>query len=142
MAVPTQILWPMVAQVALTAVVWVALYIARIGEMNARRIHPQSVRTSKLAAGVLENVAAADNFRNLFEVPVLFFAACLAFAVSGRTSAAAVLLAWLYVALRAAHSLIHLSYNRVMHRFTVYAASTLTVFALWALFAWELSRAG
>ena len=142
MAVATQILWPMVAQVALTAAVWVALYIARIGEMNARRINPQSVRTSRLAAGVLENVAAADNFRNLFEVPVLFFAVCLAFAVSARTSPGAVVLAWLYVALRAAHSLIHLSYNRVMHRFTVYAASTLTVFALWLLFAWELWRAG
>jgi hypothetical protein len=142
MAVATQILWPMVAQVALTAVVWVALYVARIGEMNARRIDPQSVRTSRLAAGVLENVAAADNFRNLFEVPVLFFAACLAFAVSARVTPAAVVLAWLYVALRAAHSLIHLGYNRVMHRFTVYAASTLTVFALWILFAWQLCRAG
>jgi hypothetical protein len=137
----TAIIWPLIAQVALTGAVWIALYVARLGEMGARRIDPQRVRTSQLAAGVLENVAAADNFRNLFEVPVLFFAAGILFATRGHISAFELALAWAYVGLRALHSLIHVSYNRVVHRFAAYAASTLTVFALWAQLAWDVAHA-
>ena len=137
----TAILWPLIAQVALTAAVWVALYVARLGEMSARGIDPQRVRTSQLAAGVLTNVAAADNFRNLFEVPVLFFAAGILLAFLGHASALELALAWAYVGLRALHSLIHLSYNRVVHRFAAYAASTLVVFALWGLLAWDVAHA-
>ena len=137
----TAILWPMIAQVTLTAIVWVLLYVARLGEMHARRIDPERVKTSRLAAGVLENVAAADNFRNLFEVPVLFFAAGTLLALTGHAGPVELALAWGYVALRALHSLIHVTYNRVVHRFAAYAASTLVVFALWARLAWQLARA-
>jgi hypothetical protein len=75
------ILWPMVGQVGLVALVWLRMYRTRLGEMRSRKISPQAVKTSRLAATALEDVAAADNFRNLFEVPVLFFAVCLALAV-------------------------------------------------------------
>lgn len=132
------LLWPVLAQVALTAAVWVALYVARLGEMRRRQIDPQRVADSRLAAGVLENVAAADNFRNLFEVPVLFYAAVPLLVLAGGADAAAVALAWAFVALRAVHSAIHLTYNRVVHRFLAYAASTLCVFALWVLLAVRL----
>jgi len=134
------ILWPVLAQVALTVVVWIALYVQRLGEMGRRRIDPQQVRTSQLAAGVLENVAAADNFRNLFEVPVLFYAIVPLLVLAQAVTGTEVALAWAYVALRALHSAIHLSYNRVVHRFWAYAASTLCVFAMWALLGVALWR--
>ena len=35
------LVWPVVAQVALTATVWTALYVARLGEMSRRSIDPQ-----------------------------------------------------------------------------------------------------
>ena len=76
------IFWPLIAQVLLVAVVATRMYVIRIGEMRARRIRPQAMATSRTAAEALQNVAAADNFRNLFEVPVLFFAVCLALAVT------------------------------------------------------------
>ncbi len=134
------ILWPLLAQVALTAAVWVALYAARLGEIGRRRIDPQRLATSRLAAGVLENVAAADNFRNLFEVPVLFYALVPLLLLTGAVSGTLLGLAWTFVALRALHSAIHLSYNRVLHRFAAYLASTLCLFAMWALYAVELWR--
>jgi endothelin-converting enzyme/putative endopeptidase len=126
---------PMCAMVLLIAIVWVRLYIVRIGEMRARRIRPQDLSNSVKAAGALQNVTAADNFRNLFEVPVLFFVVCLAIAASNRVSAIQVTLAWIYVILRAMHTFIHIGYNRVIHRFYVYAASTIVVFIMWVLFA-------
>jgi len=39
--------------------------------------------------------------------------------------------AWIYVALRCVHSFIHLTYNRVIHRFVVYALSAVVLFVLW-----------
>ena len=41
-------------------------------------------------------------------------------------------LAWAYVGCRLLHSLIYLSYNRVMHRFLAFVASNLVVVAIWA----------
>lgn len=135
------LLAPAVAQAGLTLLVWVALYVARLREMRRRRIDPQSLATSRQAAGALDDVAAADNFRNLFEVPVLFFAALPALALLGAAGPAAVTLAWAFVALRALHSLIHLTYNRVVHRFVVYVLGTLSAFALWGLVALALVEA-
>jgi hypothetical protein len=135
------ILWPVIAQVALTAAVWVALYVARLGEMRRRGIDPQQVATSRLAAGVLDDVAAADNFRNLFEVPVLFYALVPLLVLTHGVTGAERALAWAFVGLRALHSLIHIGYNRVVHRFSAYAASTLCVYAMWLLFAAGLWQA-
>ena len=134
------ILWPVFAQVVLTAAVWVALYVARLGELHRRRLDPQGLATSRLAAGVLENVAAADNFRNLFEVPVLFYAVVPLLVLANAATGTAVTLGWAFVALRTAHSVIHITYNRVVHRFAAYAASTLCVFAMWALLGVALCR--
>lgn len=134
------ILWPVLAQVALTLVVWIALYVQRLGEMSRRRIDPQQVRTRQRAAGVLENVAAADNFSNLFEVPVLFYAVVPLLVLAQAVTGTALALAWSFVALRALHSAIHLGYNRVVHRFGAYAASTICVFAMWALLGAALWR--
>ena len=128
----TDPIWaPCAAMVGLTAVVWVKLYADRLGEMRARSIDPQSVATAQMAAQQLVRTQAADNFRNLFEVPVLFYALCAALALTGGSTPAFVAGAWAYVALRALHSLIHVTYNRVVHRFLAYVASTLLLFGMW-----------
>jgi hypothetical protein len=131
---PTAMLMPMAAMVALTAIVWVRLYFERIGEMRERRIRPQAVATSREMAAALTRTQAADNLRNLFEIPVLFYALCLAVTSVGGATPLLVDGAWAYVVLRAVHSLIHCSYNRVMHRFATYVASTALLFVLWAAF--------
>ena len=129
---PDPVWLPSVAMVGLTALVWVKLYADRLTEMRARRIGPQSISTTRAAARTLENTNAADNFRNLFEVPVLFYVWCIAVVLTGGSTPALVSGAWAYVGLRAVHSLIQVTYNRVMHRFLVYVASTLLLFGLWA----------
>lgn len=129
------ILWPVLAQVLLTAIVWVRMFTARVAEMRARRIRPQEVATSRAIAEKLQNTQAADNFRNLFEVPVLFYAVCAMLVAIDAVTTPQLVLAWLFVGLRCAHSVIQLTYNRVMHRFGVYLASTLCVLGMWALLA-------
>ena len=125
---------PCGALVGLTALVWLKLYADRFAEMRAKHIDPQSLATVRAAARELEHTQASDNFRNLFEVPVLFYVLCIVLVLNGGSSPAFVASAWSYVALRALHSLIHVTYNRVAHRFLAYAASTVLLFAMWA--AW------
>jgi hypothetical protein len=136
----TAILWPLVAQVGLTLIVAIRMYMVRVAEMRARRVNPQLLATTREAAKQLENVAAADNFRNLFELPVLFFAICPILYMTGLVTDLQIVLAWLFVGLRCAHSYIHVTYNRVMHRFRVYLLGMVCVFAMWSIFAVQLSQ--
>lgn len=136
----TDPIWlPCTAMAGLTALVWVKLYVDRLGEMRSKRIDPQALARARDAAGRLEKSAAADNFRNLFEVPVLFYVLCIALALNGGSTAGFVSAAWAYVGLRALHSLIHVTYNRVIHRFLVYVTSTLLLFGMWIGFFLRIS---
>jgi hypothetical protein len=137
----TQIFFPCVALVALTSIVWVRLYIERIGEMRSRRIKPQSISTSGEVSQALQHVKASDTFSNLFEVPVLFYVLCISLAVTQTVTPWFVYGAWAFVVLRAAHAFINITYNRVMHRFYAYAASTVLLFVMWAGFGVRLLSA-
>ena len=126
---------PVLAMVALTIAVWLRMYATRIGEMKRERIHPQAVATSAQMAARLSDTRAADNFRNLFELPVLFYLALVVAAMTSQTNVMVLVLAWLFVALRVLHSWIHCTYNKVMHRFQAYLAGGVVLWALWILLA-------
>ena len=126
---------PALAMVVLTFAVWWQMYFARVGQMRRERIHPQKVATSAQATALLTDSRAADNFRNLFELPVLFY---LALVVADRlemVDGISVSLAWAFVLLRVVHSAIHVTYNRVMHRFAAYVAGSLVLWLLWGYLA-------
>jgi hypothetical protein len=133
------LLLPLLAQVLLTAIVWVALYVTRLREIRIKRIEPQRLADSAQAERLLKDVAGpSENFVNLFETPVLFYAAILLLYASDRANLIYLWLAWGFVLLRYAHSLIHITYNRVLHRFFVYMASTLFLWALWIALAADI----
>ena len=128
---------PALAMALLTFAVWLRLFFTRIPEMKRERIHPQSIALSAQAATRLSDTRAADNFRNLFELPVLFYVALVFAALLEMRSVAFLALAWLFVAARVAHSAIQCSYNKVMHRFKVYFLGGAILSAMWALIAWR-----
>lgn len=129
------LLLPLLAMVGLTLLVWVRLYLVRIPEMKRSRINPQRLAGSA-DKGLLKDTRASDNFINLFEVPVLFYVLVLATMLAGVQDPMLLALAWAFVALRALHSAIQCSYNRVMHRFTVYSLATLSLFFYTGRLAW------
>jgi hypothetical protein len=132
--------WPAVAMVALTIVVWFRMYTTRIAQMKRERIHPQAVATSAQAAAKLTDSKGADNFRNLFELPVLFYLALVVAAQTAQVNAWTLTLAWAFVALRILHSCIHCSYNKVIHRFYSYFVGGMVLWALWAVLVIGLLR--
>jgi hypothetical protein len=135
------ILLPPIALAFLTGLVWLRMGTDRIRELRARRIHPQKVATSRQMSETMQNPQSADNFRNLFEVPVLFYALCGFVAITQLTSPILLACAWGYVVLRAYHTYIHLTYNKVVRRFQAYVASTIVLYVMWGIFAVELLTA-
>lgn len=122
---------PGVAMVALTFVVLMTMYRRRVAQMKRERIHPQAVATSAQSAAMLTDSGPADNFRNLFELPVLFYFALVVCAITGLHDTATLALAWAFVAARVLHSVIQCSYNKVMHRFRAYLLGAAILLALW-----------
>lgn len=139
---PYLIFFPLFAMVLLTFLVWIRMYLVRVAEIKAKRINPQKLSDSRGIGSQLEDVTASDNFRNLFELPVLFYTLCLAIFYTGLLSPALLLLCWVFVISRYLHSLIHVTYNRVMHRFQSYVFGGFVLFAAWCLFAWSLFQQG
>lgn len=130
------IILPMLALVALTFTVWVYMYVTRIGEMRRKKIDAQRLDTRSHAQGLLtDSAVVADNLKNLFEVPILFYAGLLLSMVLMIQDPLLVQLSWGFVALRFIHSLVHCTYNRVMHRFLAYLASCLILMLIWARLA-------
>ena len=131
---PEAIFQPFAAMLLLTFAVWLLLYKRRIGYMRSERIHPQKVSTPDTRDTVLAGFVSfpAHNFRNLLELPVLFYVVCLYVYVTGGVDAGYVFAAWWFVLLRFVHSLIQCTNNRVYWRFYAYAVSSL---GLWFMIA-------
>lgn len=132
------ILLPPAALAFLTGFVWLRLGSDRLGELRSRRIHPQQVATAKQMAEKLEKTQSADHFRNLFEVPVLFYVLCGYLAITGYTSLLLLACAWGFVFLRALHTYIHLTHNTVVRRFQAFVASTIVLYVMWGIFLVKL----
>jgi hypothetical protein len=132
---PTSILWPVFAMAALTFVVMFRMAWTRLGTMKRERIHPQSVATSAQMTAAIADTRAPDNYRNLFELPVLFYVAMLLALATDRTGVLIVGLAWAFVVTRVIHSIIHCGYNKVRHRFLAFFAGALLLIALWVALA-------
>ncbi len=62
---------------------WFKLYVDRIGEFNRRKLTPEKIKKGEQT---FEDVQSSDHFKNLFEVPVLFYTLCGALAVTKADS--------------------------------------------------------
>ena len=108
-----------------------------LGFERVPRIARGEIRIADIAvdrtAYPLKAKLLSNSFDNQFQLPVLFFVGALVLLQLGLVGWADVLLAWLFVALRLTHALIHVTTNRVPRRFVVYTAglALLTLFWLW-----------
>jgi hypothetical protein len=132
---PRELLPALFALVALTALVWLLMLLAR----NI------AVAIGKVAVGYYRSYRddvppewierPARTFMNLLEVPVLFYVACLLMLVTRECDGAQVLLAGAFVATRAVHALIYIGINHVPARFGAYVAGCVTLGVIWVRLA-------
>src|SRR5712671_4481148 len=119
---------PFFATIFLTLLVWVYMYIRRISFIRSNKFSAKELSPTVFAQLSPPEVAnPSDNLKNLFEIPVLFYALALYMFVTKRVDAAYVDAAWVFVAFRAMHSAVHCTSNLVTLRFYLSLFSTLAV---------------
>lgn len=126
------ILTPVIALVLWSLVMCAWLYATRIPAIKERKIaydphRPAEEFHAQLPAEVRWK---ADNYNNLMEQPTLFYAVALTLTALGADAGLNTALAWLYVTLRVAHSLVQATINIVMLRFILFMAATLVLLVL------------
>jgi hypothetical protein len=131
-------LWPLVAMFGLSVIVALTMVRRRIAFYKTNHVHPQKTATSAQMAATITDTRASDNFRNLFEVPVLFYLAVMLIFVAGFACTLHLVLAWIFVAGRYAHSFIHCTNNTVMHRFYAYLVSCVALTLMWIVITYQL----
>ena len=125
---------PMCALAAWTFAVLLLVPIARFRAAAQGKVNAGDFRFGE-SARVPGAVSLPNrNFMNLLEAPLLFYVVCIALYVTLSVDPVALGLAWLYFALRVAHSLVHLTYNNVFHRLGAYSASIAVLVTLWGRF--------
>jgi len=123
---------PIIALVLWTFVMCVWLYATRIPALSRHsvvydRAKPNEAFIAQLPTRVRWK---SDNYNNLFEQPTLFYAVAIVLALSNAGDAVNLGLAWAYVAVRVAHSLVHALVNVVMVRFALFALGSAVLLAL------------
>jgi len=131
------LLLPLLAQVLLTFIVMYTMGRKRVNEIKRKKINPQKTDVRSRSSEVYEDAApASDNYHNQFESPLLFYIAVILALILFIQDSVIVVLAWSYVGLRYIHSFIHITYNRVLHRFIAFILSSVILFALWSRLGW------
>jgi hypothetical protein len=128
------ILKPVVVLLAWTMVMWVWMYATRIPAMLKAGIDAKGMVGStgaSLRAMLPDNVSwKADNYNHLHEAPTLFYAVAIVLAVIGEGGGINAMIAWAYVGLRIAHSLVQATINKVALRFALFALSSIALMIL------------
>jgi hypothetical protein len=76
-------------------------------------------------------VQATQHYDNLFEMPVLFYVVVTFAYITRASSLPLVVLAWLYIAVRAVHTYIHLGSNTLRLRRNVFLLSYGILLLMW-----------
>lgn len=129
--VQPEILYPILALITWTCVMWVWLYATRIPAMQDAGIDVQDMSRTGAPLVLPPQVArVADNYNHLHEQPTVFYALVLCAGMLGAVDSLQVLLAWAYVAIRVVHSLIQATRNIILVRFTLFVLGSLVLFVL------------
>jgi hypothetical protein len=140
MTLPSPILAPVIVLVLWTLAMCVWLYATRIPALKKHNVvydprRPAEAFHAQLPAEVRWK---ADNYNNLLEQPTIFYAVALTLALLNEGAGLNAGLAWAYVGLRIAHSLVQALINKVMMRFALFAAASLLLLIMAIRAAWRL----
>lgn len=131
MNLPKDLLYPLLAQVALTALIWATLLTARLISMIRHRVGMEELKGEEGYRKIADTDAISDNFENQFEVPVLFYLVLVLLMIFGKSTPGIVTASWVFVGSRVAHSLVHCTFNSVYARFACYFAGCATLAWIW-----------
>ncbi len=127
-----EFLTPVLVLILWTFVMWALMYKRRIPAMNAIHKNPQKFIEDPTLWGKMPKNAtnAADNYNHLHEQPVIFYALMFYLSLTAQGDHLYAMLAWGYVALRVIHSLVQVTSNKVMARFSIFALASVVLIVM------------
>ena len=126
------LIYPMAAHVALAALLYAALTVARAPSVWGFGRRPDG---SDPWAMLEPRISA--NLSNQFEWPLFFHAVCLLLIEQNAVGRADLFLAWVFVAGRLAHTVVQVFVANVRLRGAVFTVNFVAVLALWARLVWS-----
>lgn len=129
------LLGPVIALVALTAVVWLLMVIFRNIAFIRGKVSERYFQTFTVDAPAEWVERPTRAYMNLLELPILFYAASALMLITRTFDSVQVSLAWLFVFTRCAHAFIYIAFNYIPLRFVSYLMGVITLAVLWARFA-------
>lgn len=134
------IFWPMMVQAIMSIWVYIPMGRARISSVKSGKASAYDFKLPKQnEPGEIAHLGNAVS--NQFELPVLFFVVCLATHSAGLVDGPMLVAAWFFAILKAVHSTIHITSNKLKYRFRLFSASLFVVLAMWIWFAIRLVAA-
>jgi len=123
---------PFFGMMLLTLIVWLMMYAKRLRWIFGNSIDATAINTpEKMAALSPENVAnSSNNLKNLFELPILFYACCLYIMHNGLTDIFYIYCAYGFLLFRCLHSIVQCTSNAISLRFPLYIIASLFLWCM------------
>ena len=125
-----KLVYPSLALILWIFIVLVIVFLRRKTALSSKQVRMADVALSTDAYPEQARLAA-NNFSNQFETPVIFFALIMLAMEVGATSYIMAVLAWLYVASRVVHTLIHVGSNDLRLRAPAFGLGVVVLFCMW-----------
>lgn len=136
------LLYPVLAMVSLTYLVGLILFLTRVTAIRLGQVPLKYFRTYNEGSSTLQEIKTSQHFTNLFEVPVLFYAAAAFAMILGVQGKGIETAAWIFFASRVAHAYTHIGPNRLYPRMISFFVGVFASMAMWIIIAAEVcSRA-
>ncbi len=127
------ILYPLFGMVILTICLWTLVVFVRFREVSTGNLKIEFFELYDGTGAPPDVTKTTRHLSNLFEMPTLFYVACLTALLLELNSAWLIYLAWSFVIIRVIHAFIHLTYNKVFHRLSAFMLSNFLVIAMWVI---------
>jgi hypothetical protein len=124
-----QMFWPIIAHVALVYFLYMLLGYRRRKLVRAGKVRRSNYRENRDEPA--EGLFVKNCLANQFELPVIFYACCVLLYITEADNLAAVVLAWLFVALRYLHAFVHVTSNNLRYRSPLFAVGYVVLGAMW-----------
>ena len=132
-------IYPMCAMVAITFIVGAFAFLIRVTSVRSGKIDPRYFKNFSFGEPTEMVLKTSRHFANIFEVPVIFYPACIVAMILPISGFWILFWAWMFVAARAGHAYIHIGPNKIYPRMATFFLGFFAVLAMWVLIICEVS---
>ncbi len=119
---------PCLILILITFSVLIVMFTRRVKNIKSGEVPPAYFKTYTTDhRESVKTIQAQRNFTNLHESPPIFYTLCIITYLTGNVTELMIGLSWAFLALRIAHTIIHITTNKLRPRMLSFAGSWLVI---------------